>query len=130
MIPVMIWLFLNGKIASVVIIIIGMAIMTVIRRFIEPPILGKSMHIHPLLTLIAMAAGVYIWGAIGFLLGPALAIIILQIIKVFEIDKKVGEYLSGVFERFFASKDEEKESGKKKKGGKEAAVATEKNTEG
>ena len=55
---------------------------------------------------------------------------ILQIIKVFEIDKKVGEYLSGVFERFFASKDEEKESGKKKKGGKEAAVATEKNTEG
>ena len=129
MIPVMIWLFLNGKIVPVVIIIIGMAIMTVIRRFIEPPILGKSMHIHPLLTLVAMAAGVYIWGAIGFLLGPALAIIILQIIKVFEIDKKVGEYLSGVFERFFASKDDEKETGKKKKGGKEAAVATEKNTE-
>ncbi len=129
MIPVMIWLFLNGKIASVVIIIIGMALMTVIRRFIEPPILGKSMHIHPLLTLIAMAAGVYIWGAIGFLLGPALAIIILQIIKVFEIDKKVGEYLSGVFERFFAPKDDEKENGKKKKGGKAAAAAIEKNTE-
>ena len=129
MIPVMIWLFLNGKIASVVIIIIGMALMTVIRRFIEPPILGKSMHIHPLLTLIAMAAGVYIWGAIGFLLGPALAIIILQIIKVFEIDRKVGEYLSGVFERFFAPKDDEKENGNKKKGGKAAAAAIEKNTE-
>ena len=107
MIPVMIWLFLNGKITSVVVIIIGMAIMTVIRRFIEPPILGKSMHIHPLLTLVAMAAGVYIWGAIGFLLGPALAIIILQIIKVFEIDKKVGEYLSGVFERFLSPKKED-----------------------
>ena len=129
MIPVMIWLFLNGKIASVVIIIIGMALMTVIRRFIEPPILGKSMHIHPLLTLIAMAAGVYIWGAIGFLLGPAPAIIILQIIKVFEIDRKVGEYLSGVFERFFAPKDDEKENGNKKKGGKAAAAAIEKNTE-
>ena len=130
MIPVIIWLFLNGKIMSVVIIIIGMAIMTVIRRFIEPPILGKSMHIHPLLTLIAMAAGVYIWGAIGFLLGPALAIIILQIIKVFEIDKKVGEYLSGVFERFFAPKEDEKENGKKKKkGGQEPAIATQDNTE-
>jgi predicted PurR-regulated permease PerM len=130
MIPVMIWMFLNGKIMSVVIIIIGMAIMTVIRRFIEPPILGKSMHIHPLLTLVAMAAGVYIWGAIGFLLGPALAIIILQIIKVFEIDKKVGEYLSGVFERFFAPKEDEKENGKKKKNGvKESAVATQNSTE-
>lgn len=128
MIPVMIWLFLNGKIVSVIIIIIGMVIMTVVRRFIEPPILGKSMHIHPLLTLIAMAAGVYIWGAIGFLLGPALAIIILQIIKVFEIDKKVGEYLSGVFERFFASKDDGKTGDDTKENGK-AAVATEDNIE-
>ena len=110
MIPVMIWLVLNGKIVPAVIIVIGMAVMTVLRRFIEPPILGKSMRIHPLLTLVAMAVGVYIWGAIGFLLGPALAIIILQTIKVFEIDKKVGEYLSGVFERFLSpKKNEERE---------------------
>ncbi|MCR5288094.1 MAG: AI-2E family transporter, partial [Saccharofermentans sp.] len=73
MVPVMIWLVLNGKIIPAVIIVIGMAVMTVLRRFIEPPILGKSMRIHPLLTLVAMAVGVYIWGAIGFLLGPALA---------------------------------------------------------
>ena len=127
MIPVMIWLFLNGKIVPVVIIIIGMAVMTVVRRFIEPPILGKSMHIHPLLTLVAMAAGVYIWGAIGFLLGPALAIIILQIIKVFEIDKKVGEYLSGVFERFFApKKEDQKDTGKNGKDGPKAVKAKEK----
>lgn len=112
MVPVMIWFILNGKIIPAVIIVIGMAVMTVLRRFIEPPILGKSMRIHPLLTLVAMAVGVYIWGAIGFLLGPALAIIILQIIKVFEIDKKVGEYLSGVFERFLSpKKDEEGEDG-------------------
>ena len=112
MVPVMIWFILNGKIIPAVIIVIGMAVMTVLRRFIEPPILGKSMRIHPLLTLVAMAVGVYIWGAIGFLLGPALAIIILQIIKVFEIDKKVGEYLSGVFERFLSpKKDEEAEDG-------------------
>ena len=108
MVPVMIWLVLNGKVIPAVIIVIGMAVMTVLRRFIEPPILGKSMRIHPLLTLVAMAVGVYIWGAIGFLLGPALAIIILQTIKVFEIDKKVGEYLSGVFERFLSPKKDEK----------------------
>ncbi len=130
MIPVMIWFVLNGKYVPVIIIIIGMAVMTVIRRFIEPPILGKSMHIHPLLTLVAMAAGVYIWGAIGFLLGPALAIIILQIIKVFEIDKKVGEYLSGVFDRFFSPKKEAKgkeDSGGKRKDGEAAVEAVEEN---
>ena len=131
MIPVIIWLVLNGKIMNAVIIVIGMAIMTVVRRFIEPPILGKSMHLHPLITLVAMAAGVYIWGAIGFLLGPALAIIIIQTIKVFEIDKKVGEYLSGVFERFFAPKDDGKADtggGKKDKDGKAAVMVTEQET--
>lgn len=127
MIPVLIWLLLNGKVISAVIIVIGMAVMTVIRRFVEPPILGKSMHLHPLITLIAMAVGVYIWGAIGFLLGPALAIIIIQTIKVFEIDKKVGEYLSGVFERFFAPKKEDKEKEEAEgngKDGEEAVTAT------
>ncbi|MBP5774986.1 MAG: AI-2E family transporter [Clostridiales bacterium] len=129
MIPCIIWLVLNGKIINAVIIVIGMAIMTVVRRFIEPPILGKSMHLHPLITLVAMAAGVYLWGAIGFLLGPAFAIIIIQTIKVFEIDKKVGEYLSGVFERFFTPKDGAKaDSGGGKKGGKAAATVTEQET--
>ncbi|MDO4876623.1 MAG: AI-2E family transporter [Oscillospiraceae bacterium] len=129
MIPCIIWLVLNGKIINAVIIVIGMAIMTVVRRFIEPPILGKSMHLHPLITLVAMAAGVYLWGAIGFLLGPAFAIIIIQTIKVFEIDKKVGEYLSGVFERFFAPKDGGKaDSGGGKKDGKAAVTVTEQET--
>lgn len=126
MIPVMIWLVLNGKIVSAVIIVIGMAVMTVLRRLLEPPILGKSMRIHPLLTLVAMAVGVYIWGAIGFLLGPALAIIVLQIIKVFEIDKKVGEYLSGVFERFLSPKKDdgsETEDGTGQNGEKAAVSA-------
>ena len=129
MIPVIAWLVLNGKIINAVIIVIGMAVMTVVRRFIEPPILGKSMHLHPLITLVAMAAGVYIWGAIGFLLGPALAIIIIQTIKVFEIDKKVGEYLSGVFERFLSTqKDDEKvDSGGDGNDSEAVAVATEQN---
>ena len=62
------------------------------------------MHMHPLVTLFAMAAGVYIWGPAGFLLGPVLAIIIIQIIKVFEIDKIVGKYFSGVLDRFMKDK--------------------------
>lgn len=122
MVPVMIWLVLNGKIIPAVIIVVGMAVMTVLRRLIEPPILGKSMRIHPLLTLVAMAVGVYIWGAIGFLLGPALAIIILQTIKVFEIDKKVGEYLSGVFERFLSPKKAEDGEGEEPAGAAEKEV--------
>ena len=106
MLPMFIYLIAHGQYVSAVVIVIGYVIMTIVRRFIEPPILGKSMHLHPLITLLSMAAGVYIWGAPGFLLGPVLAIIIIQALKVFEIDKKAGSYFSGILDRFMSDKKE------------------------
>ncbi|MCR5327361.1 MAG: AI-2E family transporter [Saccharofermentans sp.] len=106
MIPMMIYQVVHGQYVSAIVIIIGLILMTIIRRFVEPAILGKSLKMHPIVTLIAMAAGVYIWGAAGFLLGPVLAIIIIQAIKVFDIDKMAGKYFSGILDRLMVSKDE------------------------
>ena len=106
MLPMFVYLIAHGQYVGAAVIVIGYVIMTIIRRFIEPPILGKSMHLHPLITLLSMAAGVYIWGAPGFLLGPVLAIIIIQALKVFEIDKKAGQYFSGILDRLMSDKDE------------------------
>ncbi len=100
MIPVMVYCGLNGNYTSIIILVVGMALMTIIRRLIEPAILGKSMHLHPLIMLLGMITGVYLWGVIGFLLGPTVLIIILQIIKVFEIDKKIISFMSRVLARF------------------------------
>ena len=100
MVPMMIYQVVHGEYMSAVIMVIGLIIMTIIRRFVEPAVLGKSLKMHPLITLLAMAAGVYIWGAGGFLLGPVLAIIIIQAIKTFEIDKMAGKYFSGVLDHF------------------------------
>ena len=105
-IPMMIYQVAHGQYVSAGVLLAGLIIMSIIRRFVEPAVLGKSLRMHPLITLIAMAAGVYIWGAAGFLLGPVLAIIVIQIIKVFEIDKKAGSYLSGVLDRFMGDKNE------------------------
>ena len=113
MIPMIIYQICNGNYVSAGVLVAGFIVMSIIRRFIEPAILGKSLKMHPLITLLAMAAGVYVWGPVGFLLGPVLAIIIIQIIKVFEIDKSVGRYLSGILDGFMTAKD-----GKDKKGGK------------
>jgi len=109
MIPVMIYFVFQGQYVSAVILLIGLVIMTIIRRFVEPAVLGKSLKMHPLITLLAMAAGVYIWGAAGFLIGPVLAIIIIQAIKVFDIDKTVGRYFSGILDRFMNNRDDDKD---------------------
>ena len=110
MLPVAAYCIANGNIVGAVVIVIGLGIMTIIRRVVEPPILGKSMQMHPLVTLISMAAGVAIWGLGGFLLGPALAIIIAQIIKVFKIDKQVMNYISNVLERLMKDPEPDKVS--------------------
>ena len=127
MIPMLIYLVAHGDYISAAVIVIGMIIMTIIRRFVEPAILGKSLKIHPLITLIAMAAGVYIWGAAGFLLGPVLAIIIIQVIKVFDIDKMAGRYFSGVLDRLMYNKDgkdsKEAKDAKDAKSGKHSGAA-------
>ena len=114
MIPVMIYCVLHGNYKGLVILIIGMAIITVVRRLIEPPILGKSLHLHPLMMLIAMAMGVYVWGAIGFLLGPTVFIIVYDIIKVFGLDKKLLSFLSRVLGNFMKPAEETKTTGKKR----------------
>ena len=121
MIPLMIFYGLHGNFTAVIILIVAMTVMTVVRRLIEPPILGKSMHMHPLLMLVSMAAGVYIWGAIGFLLGPTVMIIIIQIFKVFELDKKLLAFLSNILGNFM----KKPEGDGKKKTRKKAKADTE-----
>ncbi len=118
MIPVMIYCFIHGNYKAIIILIIGMVVMTVVRRVIEPPIIGKSLHLHPLLMLISMAAGVYIWGAVGFLLGPTVLIIIIEILKTFEFDKKIIEYLTNFIGKFMPDKRGKKAKMAKTESGK------------
>ena len=109
--PVIIYCALHDNIQGAIIIIIAMAIMTVIRRFIEPAILGKSLHLHPLMMLISMALGVYVWGAIGFLLGPVVFIILLDVFKTFGLDKKLQKFLSRVLTKFMNNDDDDNKKG-------------------
>lgn len=109
--PVIIYCALHNNIRGAIIIIIAMAIMTVIRRFIEPAVLGKSLHLHPLMMLISMALGVYVWGAIGFLLGPVVFIILLDVFKTFGLDKKLQKFLSRVLTKFMNNDDDDNKNG-------------------
>ena len=124
MIPMMIYQVANGEYISAAVLVAGLILMSIIRRFVEPAVLGKSLKMHPLVTLIAMAAGVYIWGAAGFLLGPVLAIILIQAIKVFDLDKTAGIYLSNVLDRLMVDKDDKKKKGEDAKTSADGAYVT------
>lgn len=60
-------------------ILILWAIMSIVRQFIEPRIVGVHIGIHPIFTLIAMYTGFKLSGVIGMFIGPIILIILKNI---------------------------------------------------
>lgn len=100
MVPMMIYMVVQGDYKGLVIMLMGMALITVVRRFLEPPVLGSAMHMHPLATLFAMIFGVAVWGAIGFLMGPVVFLIVIEAVKGFSLDKKIRETMGSILNKF------------------------------
>ena len=70
-----------GDIKLGICILVLWGIMIIIRQIIEPKIVGKSIGVHPIFTLIAMYTGFKIIGIIGLFIGPIILIIIKNIFE-------------------------------------------------
>ncbi len=67
---------ITGDYAKAICLVVIYVLITVIRQFIEPKIVGDQVGLHPLATLIAMIVGTRLFGVVGlFGLPIALAII-------------------------------------------------------
>ena len=49
---------------------------TLIREMLEPKILGKSLDVHPVLTLVSLYLGYSLFGALGLVIFPVIAVLI------------------------------------------------------
>lgn len=68
--------FISGDYVKGICLLIMYAVITVVRQFIEPKIVGEQVGLHPIATLIAMIVGTRLFGGVGlFGLPIALAII-------------------------------------------------------
>ncbi len=54
----------------------------VLRSVMEPRLVGKQLGLDPLLTLAALYAGYRLWGLIGMILAPMLAVIVAQMTEL------------------------------------------------
>ena len=75
-----IWLLI-GKIPLGISILVLYAIITVVRNFAEPKIIGGQIGIHPLFTLIAMFVGIKFFGVLGVFILPISLIVIVKYYK-------------------------------------------------
>lgn len=95
MIPWAIVAACDGNLNLGISLIILLAIMGIVRQFIEPRVVSGQIGIHPIFTLIAMYTGFKFIGIFGMLLGPIILIILKNIFGTM-IDKGVAK---SIFER-------------------------------
>ncbi|MDR1558839.1 MAG: sporulation integral membrane protein YtvI [Clostridiales bacterium] len=78
--------FINGNVVMGVELIVIYLVILITRQSLEPRIVGSQIGIHPLLTLMAMFIGLKLFGFVGLILGPAIAI---SVKAIYESRKKV-----------------------------------------
>ncbi len=74
LVPWSIFAFLSGNIGRGVGLLVLFLVNTVIRQFSEPKIVGKSLDLHPVLTLVSLYVGYALFGLLGLILAPLIAV--------------------------------------------------------
>jgi len=81
--PVLVYTFIGGNIFPAVGIGIFGFISTIIDNFVRPAFVSKRTDMHPLLILIGMVGGLFLFGILGFILGPLIIAYVLIIIEIY-----------------------------------------------
>jgi sporulation integral membrane protein YtvI len=87
-VPWIVWEFISGNTGMGIGLLVVYAIITVIRQFLEPQIVGDSIGLHPLATLMSLYIGLQLGGVMGMVLAPVLMVIF------------IASYRAGLLERF------------------------------
>jgi len=80
-IPWAFWHIIVGEYKFAVALLILYGILAIVRQLIEPKILGTSLGLHPLATLMAVFIGLRLFGISGIILGPLSLIIFKAVLQ-------------------------------------------------
>ena len=74
-------------IGGILFILYGMIIISGIDNVIRPKIIGDKAKVHPVLILVGVLGGLYLFGFIGVIVGPLILTLFATFVKAYEIDK-------------------------------------------
>ena len=82
LVPLSVWQLLNGQYMRMAVCLILYVVCIVTRELLEPKLIGKRIGIAPVYMLLAIYAGVKLFGVGGIIKGPLALIAIMAIYKV------------------------------------------------
>jgi len=89
-IPIAIYFFFIGNSFSAFGIIIFGISASMIDNFLRPILVSKRTHLHPALVLIGMIGGFFLFGILGFILGPLILAYLIIILEIYRNQKIPG----------------------------------------
>jgi len=87
-IPVVLFLFIGGNPLMAIGVMIFGIVSSLSDNFLRPIIVSKRSKIHPVVLLVGMIGGLYLFGVLGFILGPLILAYLLILFEVYR-DKKI-----------------------------------------
>jgi predicted PurR-regulated permease PerM len=116
-IPAAIYLFSTGPLAPAVIFTTWCAVVVgTVDNFLRPRLVGQGAKMPDIMVLISTLGGIFLFGAVGFIIGPIVAALFLGILGIY------GEmFAESLGEKPHSMKEEELEMAFQKKGRDESA---------
>lgn len=84
----MIYLYTQGQITQMIILLVLGLITGVVDNFVRPLVLKGRSEMHPLVSLVAIFGGIHLFGIAGVFMGPILAAILITLLQVWPV---IGE---------------------------------------
>lgn len=88
LVPLSVWQLLNGQYVrmAVCLVLYGACILT--RELLEPKLIGRRIGVAPVFMLLAVYAGVRMFGVGGIVKGPLALIVIVEIVKIMKTGQR------------------------------------------
>jgi len=91
-VPVAIYLFIAGNTFSALGVVFFGLIASTLDNFLRPIFISKMTKMHPALILIGMIGGFFLFGILGFILGPLIIAYLLIVLEIYR-NKKIPRIL-------------------------------------
>lgn len=82
LVPLSIWQLLNGQYVRMIVCLALYGICILTRELLEPKLIGRRIGVAPVFMLLAVYAGVKLFGVGGIVKGPLALIVIVEILKI------------------------------------------------
>ncbi len=83
-IPAAVYLFVQGRIvAAVVLVAWGGIVISSVDNFLRPVLVGKDLKMPDLMIMVSTLGGLFLFGPVGFILGPLVAALFLTILDLY-----------------------------------------------